>query len=110
MSNTDQFQKCTTGRYKVFKKRKKVENLGYRAIGEEYEQLLYKKAQEALLSFQSENDLRSKGYDKTPDLKLNVPIAVDGFVVNWIESKGLFGDQSGHRSYISEQYSSYWNR
>lgn len=62
------------------------------------------------LTFQTENDLKTFGYDKTPDIKLDVPFAVDGFVVNWIEGKALFGDPEEHKHYITEQYSSYWNR
>lgn len=81
-----------------------------RSFGQEYEHYLQKIVKEKNLTFQSENDLRIYGYDKTPDIKLDVPFAVDGFVVNWIESKALFGDPEEHQNYTKDQYSSYWNR
>ncbi|ELT94052.1 hypothetical protein CAPTEDRAFT_214023 [Capitella teleta] len=79
-------------------------------VGHEYEALLKQDLKEANIAFQDENDLRAKGYDKTPDTILDVPIAVDGFVVNWIESKASFGDEESHQGYLRDQYWSYWNR
>lgn len=80
------------------------------AIGQEHEVLLRDKLSERNLSFLDENQLRAKGYDKTPDIILEVPIAVEGHVVHWIESKASFGDDHSHRTYLNEQFWSYWNR
>ncbi|XP_036398178.1 CDAN1-interacting nuclease 1 [Megalops cyprinoides] len=80
------------------------------AIGQEHEILLRDKLQERNLSFLDENQLRAKGYDKTPDIILEVPIAVEGHIVHWIESKASFGDECSHRTYLNEQFWSYWNR
>lgn len=62
------------------------------------------------IPFIDENVLRNKGYDKTPDFKLVLPIAIDGFVINWIESKALFGDDATHAGYLKDQLLCYWNR
>ncbi|XP_056282078.1 CDAN1-interacting nuclease 1 isoform X3 [Pseudoliparis swirei] len=80
------------------------------AIGQEHEVLLCDKLKERNLSFLDENQLRVMGYDKTPDVILEVPIAVEGHIVHWIESKASFGDDHSHRTYLNEQFWSYWNR
>nr|CAG4652011.1 EOG090X0A0V [Triops cancriformis] len=79
-------------------------------IGHEYEQKLVQSLRQLGIPFCDEKDLRQRGYDKTPDIKLDVPIAVDGFVVNWIECKAVFGDPEVHAEYLKEQLWSYWNR
>lgn len=55
--------------------------------------------------------MRNSGYDKTPDVKLDVPFATkDGAIVNWIESKALFGSDEHHENYLQDQLRCYWNR
>lgn len=80
------------------------------SLGHEKEDFLKRKLDELGLPYQGEDQLRAKGYDKTPDTILQVPIAVDGCVVNWIESKALFGDPANHAAYLKDQFWSYWNR
>ena len=57
------------------------------AIGHEHEVLLREMLLEKNLSFIAEDQLRAKGYDKTPDFILEVPVAVEGHIIHWIESK-----------------------
>ncbi|XP_063539332.1 CDAN1-interacting nuclease 1 [Cydia strobilella] len=80
------------------------------SIGLEYELRLEKELRLMNITFSDENVLRSRGYDKTPDFKLDVPIAVDGFIVHWVESKALFGDEENHSGYLKDQLMAYWNR
>ncbi|XP_060536683.1 CDAN1-interacting nuclease 1 [Cylas formicarius] len=80
------------------------------SLGQQYEIKLYKEAAKLGLTFRDEEYLRKHGYDKTPDLKLEVPVACDGFIINWIESKALFADEECHNDYMKSQYLSYWNR
>merc|ERR1719431_1670524 len=80
------------------------------SIGEEHEQKLKDCLTKLEIPFSDENVLRVQGYDKTPDIKLEVPIAVDGHIVNWIESKALFGDPEAHQGYLRDQFWSYMNR
>jgi len=80
------------------------------SIGLEYEYILANELKKRNLAYLDEDQLRARGYDKTPDAKLEVPIAVNGHVVNWIESKASFGDEDSHRGYLKDQFWSYWNR
>eukprot|EP00058_Branchiostoma_floridae_P004612 XP_002590100.1 hypothetical protein BRAFLDRAFT_83378 [Branchiostoma floridae] len=82
----------------------------YSSVGFEYENKLKRTLEEKGITFIGEDVMRAKGYDKTPDFKLEVPIAVDGHVVNWVESKASFGDELSHRTYLRDQFWSYWNR
>ncbi|XP_075387065.1 CDAN1-interacting nuclease 1 isoform X4 [Tenrec ecaudatus] len=80
------------------------------AIGHEHEVLLRDLLLERNLSFLGEGQLRAKGYDKTPDFILQVPVAVEGHIIHWIESKASFGDECSHHAYLHDQFWSYWNR
>ncbi|XP_028933712.1 CDAN1-interacting nuclease 1 isoform X2 [Ornithorhynchus anatinus] len=86
------------------------EGLPRDAIGYEHEVLLRGMLRERNLAFLDEDQLRAEGYDKTPDFILEVPIAVEGHVVHWIESKASFGDECSHQVYLHDQFWSYWNR
>ncbi|KAH7387359.1 hypothetical protein KP509_16G019500 [Ceratopteris richardii] len=81
-----------------------------RVTGIEYEAHLYRQLKELGISFQTENDLREAGFSKTPDVKLDVPIAVKGRVVNWIDSKASFGDEFNHKNQAELQFQRYVNR
>ena len=60
--------------------------------------------------FQPESEMRAAGYPKTPDALLAYPVEIDGHIVNWIESKALFGDSTAHATYSRDQYWPYYNR
>lgn len=79
-------------------------------VGEEYEIKMKEMARNLGLVFYDENDLRTMGFDKTPDLKLAIPCMYKDRVINWFESKASFGDVESHDKYLKDQYSSYSNR
>ena len=64
------------------------------------------------IAFIKESELREKGYDKTPDFKLELPIFLNksGRVISWIDSKGTFGDETSHAEYYETQFKFYLNR
>ncbi|XP_036818164.1 CDAN1-interacting nuclease 1-like [Oncorhynchus mykiss] len=47
---------------------------------------------------------------KTPDIILEVPIAVEDHIVHWIERRALFGHDHSFCTYLNKQFYSYWKR
>lgn len=104
------------------------------ACGFEYEYKLQRELRALGIIFKHENDLRTDGYHKTPDILLHVPIAInlaklndpwskramksqstsdgDGgyHVIRWIDSKAMFGDFLAHVRDNKAQIQSYINR
>jgi hypothetical protein len=62
------------------------------------------------IPFVTEKDLRADRHARTPDIKLEVPIAVKGRIVNWIDSKASFSDPLVHVEKGVEQFQGYVNR
>ena len=60
--------------------------------------------------FLTEEALRLRGDAKTPDALLPVPLLVRGRVVNWIDSKAMYGEAETHGEYYASQYTAYLNR
>uniref|UniRef100_H3GQ24 CDAN1-interacting nuclease 1 n=1 Tax=Phytophthora ramorum TaxID=164328 RepID=H3GQ24_PHYRM len=81
-------------------------------MGLEYEYLLLETLRNRQLVFESEDMLREKGLSKTPDVRLLLPIGVKDptngqlHVVNWIDSKAMFGDRHTHETENASQLSS----
>ncbi|KAK2077745.1 hypothetical protein QBZ16_004592 [Prototheca wickerhamii] len=80
------------------------------AVGVEHERQLYERLNAAGIAYWPEDVLRDRGFFKTPDALLQVPIAVNGAVVHWIDSKATFGDSLMHRTQLAEQYELYTHR
>lgn len=81
-----------------------------RCVGLDYEKKLKKELDDMGITYIDEQEMREKGYDKTPDIKLELPVAFDGHVINWIESKASFGDIQRHNEYLDNQYWGYHSR
>ncbi len=80
------------------------------SAGDEYEVKLYDALGAAGIAYWTEKNLRDSGHHKTPDARLRVPIAVNGRIICWIDSKATFGDEGQHASYRELQYEKYSNR
>ena len=78
--------------------------------GKEYEDLLEELLTAEGIPFVTERDLRAEGHARTPDVKLEAPIAVRGRVVHWIDSKASFSDPLVHVEKGNEQFQGYVNR
>jgi len=87
-----------------------VSDMIKQSIGHEKEVYLKRRAKELNLVFKDEDQMRAEGFDKTPDLRLEIPVAIEGVVIHWIESKASFGDESTHSVYLKDQFWSYQNR
>lgn len=80
-------------------------------IGIEYESKLEQILVQHGIVFIKENELREKGFDKTPDFKLEIPICLNnGALISWIDSKATFGDEQSHSEYYENQFKFYLNR
>lgn len=79
-------------------------------IGREYEEKLNGYLNKLGIAYLDEPGMRRMGFSRTPDAVLLEPIAIDGMVVKWIESKAWFGDPPSHATYLRDQYWPYYNR
>ncbi|XP_065174687.1 CDAN1-interacting nuclease 1-like isoform X2 [Sycon ciliatum] len=79
------------------------------SVGLECELKLQEKLAAVGAAFCDEEELQAKQYPSTPDVKLEVPIAVNGFVINWIESKAMFGDEQTISGHLQDQLWNYRN-
>lgn len=90
-------------------------------VGIEYEMLLRRELDRRKLPFQHEDDLRDRGFAKTPDVLLTLPL---GYlvtssssdrtkalsVINWIDSKAMFGAPAVYDADHRRQLLAYVNR
>ena len=80
-------------------------------IGIEYEIKLEHILVSKGITFVKEEELREKGFDKTPDFKLELPIYLsNGKCISWIDSKATCGDELAYNDYYESQFKYYLNR
>ncbi|CAG0906196.1 unnamed protein product, partial [Cyprideis torosa] len=87
-----------------------IGNVIKRQKGLDYEAKLHAELKKLGLEFCSEDELRVRGSDKTPDVLLKTPFFYDGVAINWIESKAVFGEPISHAQLCDSQYEKYRNR
>jgi CDAN1-interacting nuclease 1 len=80
------------------------------AAGAKYEQKLESALSALGVPFSTEAALRADGFARTPDVRLEVPIAVCGRLVHWIDSKASFSDPYVHNEKGTPQFQAYVNR
>jgi hypothetical protein len=80
------------------------------AAGAAAERRLYAALDAVGVAYWTEAALRRGGFHKTPDARLQVPIAVRGRLVCWVDSKATFGDARGHAAGARDQFAQYVNR
>jgi len=81
-----------------------------RAVGLEYEAVLYQLLSSSGLAYETESDLRKKGATKTPDALLKIPFLLGDKVVNWIDSKACFCSEELYYNDGVKQFKQYVNR
>ena len=81
-----------------------------RAMGLEYEVLLYRLLSSSGLAYESETELRMKGATKTPDALLKIPFMLGDQVVHWIDSKACFCSEDLYYNDGIRQFRQYVNR
>lgn len=79
-------------------------------IGREYEEKLVNYLNKLGVAHLDEPAMRRMGYARTPDTVLLEPLAINGLIVKWIESKAWFADPPSHATYLRDQYWPYYNR
>lgn len=85
-------------------------------VGIEYELLLRGELERRKLPFQHEDDLRDRGFAKTPDVLLTLPLGYlvsdrqEVSVINWIDSKAMFGAPAVYDADHRRQLLAYVNR
>jgi hypothetical protein len=84
--------------------------------GQEYEYIMLAKLRARGITFKTEEDLKLEGAEKTPDALITVPFGVRSttdphrtYIVNWIDSKAMFGDEKQHKKNM-DQYTGYTSR
>jgi hypothetical protein len=71
------------------------------------EQLIENWLLEKGIDFLTEEKIKKHGNFKTPDFLLKKPLKIEGSVISWIDSKGLFGDEEEHRRLLKKQFLEY---
>ena len=90
-----------------------IVDLRKNVIGKEFEEYLEMNLRKLSICFETEAELRLQGKPKTPDALLLIPMSVQvhgsNYLVNWIDSKGMFADAETFLEH-EQQLKGYVNR